>query len=367
MAHNEGQEPTERPTQKRLEEARREGQIPRSPDLAAAVVLTAAAAILYWSGGHVAARLGDVLRSALRPPSELLLDPNYLVVGLAQVALASLWVITPLLAATFVVALAAPVTVGGANFSLSALQPKFSRLNPLAGLGRMFSTRALTELIKALLKFALVGTVAAIALDSLSASLMRLGSGPIARDIAQAGRLCAGVLVALVTALALIAAIDVPYQIWRHNRELRMTHQQIREEHKEQEGSPETKGRIRAQQQLLARGRMMQDVPTADVIVTNPTHFAVALRYDDARMRAPTLVAKGADLVAARIRSIGADHNVPLVEAPPLARALFRAVDIGDEVPPTLYVAVAQVLTYVYQLRGARKRGAPPPAPPVLS
>ncbi len=168
----------------------------------------------------------------------------------------------------------------------------------------------------------------------------------------------------LVCGLAVIAAFDVPYQLWQHAKDLRMTREEVREEYKESEGSPETRGRIREAQRALSRGRMLQDVPKADVIVTNPTHFAVALRYDEKKMRAPIVVAKGTELVALKIREIAAENNVPIVEAPPLARALFKSVDLGREVPAALYVTVAQVLTYVYQLRAARERGAaPPPAP----
>ena len=168
----------------------------------------------------------------------------------------------------------------------------------------------------------------------------------------------------LVCGLAIIAAIDVPFQLWQHSKDLRMTREEVREEYKESEGSPETRGRIREAQRELSRGRMLQEVPTADVVITNPTHFSVALRYDDKKMRAPVVVAKGTDLLAAKIREIAAEHGVPVIEAPPLARALHRSVDIGREVPAALYVAVAQVLTYVFQLRAARERGMAPPQAP---
>jgi len=166
--------------------------------------------------------------------------------------------------------------------------------------------------------------------------------------------------------LLLIAAIDVPYQLWRHASELKMSREEVRQEAKESDGSPEVKGRIRQVQQAIARGRMLQDVPSADVIITNPTHYAVALRYDDKRARAPVVVAKGTELIAARIRAIAGEHGVAIVEAPPLARALYRSVDLGGEIPATLYAAVAQVLTHVYQLRAARRAGTQLPTAPTI-
>jgi flagellar biosynthesis protein FlhB len=246
------------------------------------------------------------------------------------------------------------------------LAPNFTRLSPIAGFGRMFSMRGVVELAKAFAKFGLIALIAAIFLWVKRAELLQLGSEPPAAAISHAITLSGHALLALAGALVLIAAVDVPWQLFQHMKQLRMTRQEIRDELKESEGNPEVKGKIRQIQQDMARRRMMQEVPKADVVVTNPTHFAVALRYDDKRMRAPIVIAKGADAVAARIREVATEHNVPLFEAPPLARALFRSVDLNREVPATLYVAVAQVLTYVYQVRAARQSGAIPPAPPTI-
>jgi flagellar biosynthetic protein FlhB len=205
-----------------------------------------------------------------------------------------------------------------------------------------------------------------VLLRGLTPQLMGLSSEPLSQAIGHSASLTGYSLIVLVCGLAVIAAFDVPYQLWQHAKDLRMTREEVREEYKESEGSPETRGRIREAQRALARGRMLQDVPKADVVVTNPTHFAVALRYDESKNRAPVVVAKGTELLALKIREIATENGVPVLEAPPLARALYKSVEIGREVPAALYVTVAQVLTYVYQLRAARERGAAPPPPPTL-
>jgi flagellar biosynthesis protein FlhB len=366
VAETQAQERTEQPTPKRLDEARKRGQVPRSIDLSSAAVVLTAAAMILATGGVMAQAMADVMRSGLSLSAAEVVEASSMIERLSSTFAKALWSVAPLLGVTLVAALAAPLVTGGWNFSTEALMPKFDRLNPMSGFGRMFSTRSLVELAKALAKFALVGLVAVLLLAFFTSRLLGLSGEPIAQGIAHAGMLSVQALVALAAALAVIAAIDVPYQLWQHKSELKMTREEVREEMKESEGSPEIKGRIRALQQAMARGRMMQDVPKADVIVTNPTHYSVALKYDDAKMRAPIVVAKGTDLIAARIRELATEHGVPIVEAPPLARALHRSVDIGGEVPAGLYVAVAQVLTYVYHVRAARANGKQPPAPPSI-
>jgi len=244
--------------------------------------------------------------------------------------------------------------------------PQFSRLNPATGIGRVFSTRGLVELGKGLAKVAVVALIAYVLLKGMTPQMMGLSAEPLNGAIGHAAALAGYALLVLACGLAVIAAVDVPYQLWQHSRDLRMTREEVKEEYKESEGSPETRGRIREAQRALARGRMLQEVPKADVVITNPTHFSVALRYDEKRMRAPTVVAKGTDLIAAKIREVATEHGVPIVEAPPLARALYRSVELGREVPAALYVTVAQVLTYVYQLRSALERGVTPPPKPVI-
>lgn len=366
MSEHSAQERTERATPKRLEEARREGRVPRSQELTTSVVLLAAATALLFFGDGVGQSLAAAMREGLELTRAEALDDSQLVPALSTALYHAGLACLPVFGIVVLAVLAAPLTIGGWNVSGKPLVPDFQRLDPLAGFGRMFSMRGFVELAKALAKFALVAAVAALLLWRSAADLLALGGEATGTAIGHATQLVGTTLLALASVLLLIAAIDVPYQLWRHASELKMSREEVRQEAKESDGSPEVKGRIRQVQQALARGRMMQDVPTADVIVTNPTHFAVALRYDERRSRAPVVVAKGTDLIAARIREIGREHGVTIVEAPPLARALHRSVDIGGEIPAALYAAVAQVLTYVYQLRAARRSGAAPPPPPTV-
>lgn len=364
--HEQAQERTEKPTPKRLEEARRKGQIPRSRDLTAAAVTLAGGASLYLTGGYVAEQISGMMRSSFSLSREEALDASYLLPALAGAAGEALRACLPLLVMVLVAALLAPLVLGGWNFSGESLVPKFERLSPLQGFKRMFSPRSFIELGKALAKFGVVAVIAVIVLWKDAGELIGLGREPLPQAIAHAFKLSIQGFLAISAGLLLIAAIDVPYQLWQYAKQMRMSREEVRRELKESEGSPEVKGRIRQLQQELARRRMMQDVPRADVVVTNPTHFAVALRYDEKRMRAPIVVAKGVDLVAARIRELATEHNVAIFEAPPLARVLYRNVDIGGEIPSSLYVAVAQVLSYVFQLRVAKRSGLQPPERPVV-
>jgi flagellar biosynthesis protein FlhB len=366
MAENDDQERTEQATPKRLEEARRKGQIPRSRDLSAAAVMLAGGTALYMTGDQLASQFSGLMRRGLSLTREQALDTTHMLSTLASAGADGLLACLPVLGVVLLAALAAPLALGGWSFSSEALMPQFSRLNPLQGIKRMFALRSLIELGKALAKFGIVGLVAVIVLWGDAAELMGLGQEPIEQAIGHAVKLSGKALLLISAGLLIIAGFDVPYQLWQYAKQLRMSREEIRQEYKESEGSPEIKGRIRQMQQALARQRMMQDVPKADVVVTNPTHFAVALRYDEKRMRAPIVVAKGVDLVAARIREIANEHSVPIFEAPPLARTLYRNVDIGGEVPSSLYVAVAQVLSYVFQLRVARRSGLQPPERPTV-
>ncbi len=360
------QERTEQPTPKRLEEARRHGQVPRSPELTTATVMLIAGVGLHFAGSRIALALNGIMRSDLALGREQALEASSLIPSLASSAAQALEAIAPILALTLVGALLAPIALGGWNLSLQALVPDVTRLSPMNGLRRLFSMRSGVELGKAFAKFLLVALIAVLFLKGRSSDLMALGVEPLPTAVAHAAALGGDALLAFCGALALIAAVDVPWQLWSYRQRLLMSRQEIREELKDNEGSPEMKGRVRRAQQEAAKRRMMQEVPKADVVVTNPTHLAVALRYDEQRMRAPIVVAKGADEVAARIREVAIEHRVPIFEAPPLARALHRAVAIGGEIPTSLYVAVAQVLTYVYQLRTARRTGAMPPALPKI-
>lgn len=365
MAEND-QERTERPTAKRLEKAREEGQVPRSSELNAAAVLLVTGGGLHFLGGSVGANLLDLMRSALNVRPAEALDPGLALSAASAEMLHALIACAPLLGLTMIAALVAPLALGGWNLSLEALAPNFTRLDPIAGFGRFFSAHGAVELGKAFGKFLIVATVAVAVLRKQSPHLLALGAAPLPAAIAQAATLASDALLAVSGGLVLIAAIDVPWQLWQYSDKLKMSRDEIRQEFKESEGAPEVRSRIRRTQREFARRRMMHEVPKADVVVVNPTHFAVALRYDESRMRAPLVVAKGMDLVAARIREIATEHAVPIFEAPPLARALHHSVEIGSEVPATLYVAVAQVLTYIYQLKAARTSGARPPEPPAI-
>jgi flagellar biosynthetic protein FlhB len=357
---------TEQPTSKRLEEARRQGQVPRSPELNSAAVMLLGGGALYFMGAHLGEQLFQMMRSGLTLTREDALDQGRAIVTFGNYVLHAMLACAPVLGLTFVAALVAPIAIGGWNLSFSVLAPDFTKLNPANGLGRIFSPRSLVELAKALVKFLFIAAIAACLLWNNVGELMGLSAEPLHTGLGHAARLAGHAFLMLAGTMGLIAAVDVPYQLWQHNQKLKMTREEIREEAKESDGSPEMKGHIRRAQMDLARRRMMQEVPKADVIVTNPTHFAVALRYDDKRMRAPIVVAKGADLVAARIREIATENNVPIFEAPPLARALHRNVEIGGEIPSNLYVAVAQVLTYIYQMKAARNYGAVMPQPPAI-
>ena len=257
----------------------------------------------------------------------------------------------PLLALTVVIALAGPLLLSGWTFSTDQISMKFSRLNPITGFGRMFSWRGLLELFKALIKFAFILTVAVIVLWNEVDSVLGLGSESLHSAASHAAHLAAWTFLLLSCALVVLPLIDVPFQLWDHTRQLRMTHQEIRDENKLSEGSPEVKARIRQLQRDVARRRMMKAVPQADVIVTNPTHYSVALRYDQGKARAPVVVAKGMDLIALHIRTVAAEHQVPVIEAPPLARALYYSTKLDKEIPMGLYLAVAKLLAYVYQLK----------------
>jgi flagellar biosynthesis protein FlhB len=363
MAENE-QERTEQPTSKRLEEARKKGQVPRSTELSAAAVILTVGGGLHFLGGYMGTRLNGLMSASLTLTREQSVDESFMFPTLLTEAGHGLIACLPILGLTLVAALVAPMLLGGWNLSFTALMPDFTRLNPMNGLGRMFSTRSLVDLVKAYAKFILLALVALLVLKQKSGELMGLGMEPTRVAIAHAISLTGYAFLMLAGVLGLIAAADVPWQLFQHNKQLKMTREEVREEMKESEGSPEIKGRIRSLQREIARRRMMQEVPKADVVVVNPTHFAVALRYDDKRMRAPVVVAKGADVIAARIREVATESLVPIFEAPPLARALFKSVEIGNEIPATLYVAVAQVLTYIYQLKSSRRSGMNPPTPP---
>ncbi|MFO1406064.1 MAG: flagellar biosynthesis protein FlhB [Steroidobacteraceae bacterium] len=359
-------ERTEQPTERRLREARERGQVPRSRELDATLVLLAATLALLAFSPFLVRHAAGLMRAGLAPDPRALLDAGALGSALRHGALTGVVAVLAIGVPAALAALAAPLGVGGAVFSAEALRPDLGRLDPAAGLRRLFGLRGLAEAAKALVKLAVVGGAAALLLSHLLPRIAALGAADVAQGVAEGAWMVVLCLLALSAALGLVALVDVPYQIWNHRRGLRMTREEVREEIKETEGRPEVRGRIRQLQQERARRRMMQEVPKADVVVVNPTHFAVALRYESGRVRAPRVVARGRELVAARIREIAELHRVPVFESPPLARALYFATEVGEEIPAGLYTAVAKVLAWVYRTRTALRDGvAPPPAPSI--
>ena len=364
MAEDSELEKTEPASQKRLDDARKEGDVPRSRELATCGVLVAAGAAFAMFGGSMTKQLGSLLSNSLTFEREHAYDMNFLVSRAASLLVDVLIAFAPLAGLLVLVAIGAPLLIGGWNFTAKAFMPNFGKLNPLKGLGNMVSTHSLVELIKAIVKTALVGFVAWTVVGLKQDAVMALALEPLNVGSAHVGELMLDCFMLIVASLAAIAAIDVPYQLWHHANKLKMTREELKQEAKESDGNPEIKAKIRQTQREMARRRMMSEIPTADVVVTNPTHYAVALKYTDGKMRAPTVVAKGADEVAAKIRELATEHNVPLLEAPPLARALFRHADLGDEIPEKLYTAVAEVLAYVFQLKAHRTGAGVRPVPP---
>ena len=366
MAEQDLADRTERATPKRIDEARKRGQVPRSPELGAAAVTIAGGAGLYTLGASMSEGMATMLRKGLSQSPAAQLQNSDMMAALSSAFRDALWSVSPLLGLLLAAALLSPLVIGGWNFSTGAIGCKFERLNPINGFNRMFSTRGWLELGKSLAKFSVVALIAVLVLWKRADQLTSLGSQPIELAIGHAAFLCAEALLALAGGLVLIALIDVPLQLWQYHRDLRMTRNEIREENRDAEGSPEVRSRVRSVQQAIARRRMIQEVPKASVVITNPQHFAVALKYDERRMNAPVVVAKGAGEIARRIREVAAEHRVPLVEAPPLARVLYRGVALGAEVPAVLYAAVAQVLSYVFQLQSLATRNAVQLQPPVI-
>ena len=364
MAENEdGQEKTEQATPKKQEEARKKGQVPRSRELTTMAMLLMGAVSMTLMGGPIVQQLGGVMRMGLQIEKAKIFDPWALIEILSQAIYQGFMSLIPFLLVMLVTALAAPVALGGWAFSTEAMSFKTEKLNPLKGLKRIFAVRGLIELVKALAKFLLIGSVGAGLLWHYLPELMGLGREPVVSALAHLGSILSVSFIVLSASLLLIAAIDIPFQLWDHSKNLKMTRQEVKDEAKNTEGKPEVKARIRAMQREVAQRRMMQEIPKADVVITNPTHYAVALRYDADRMAAPVVVAKGVELVAGQIRAVATANNVPFFEAPPLARALYYSTDIEQQVPAGLYLAVAQILAYIFQLK-ASVAGGPIPVQP---
>ena len=348
-----GQERTEQPTERRLQEARKKGQVPRSKELNTMLSLLFASIALLLLGGGISQSIMRISADGFSVSRELAFDASQLPFQFMYMASQTLLALSPFMAVMLVAALAGPLLMGGWSFSLETISFKVEKLNPIKGFARIFSLKGLVELVKALAKFVLLLGAAILVFFAIDQQLLSLTSmSPKAAGV-EAVTVLVQVLLILSATTILIVALDVPFELWNHQKQLRMTKQEIRDEMKETDGNPQVKQRIRTVQRQLAESRMMEDVKTADVVITNPTHYAVALQYLDRPGSAPRVVAKGKDLTALRIRSIATEHDIPLFEAPPLARALYRSTEIGHEIPHILYMAVARVLAYVFQLKNA--------------
>ncbi|WP_233840692.1 flagellar biosynthesis protein FlhB [Dyella sp. 2HG41-7] len=364
MADTENEDRTERASEKRLQDAREKGEVPRSRDLSGAMVVLAGASILLSYSSSMFAHMRHIYALGMAYSRDALFSDALMSRAMHAAMGDMLGLLLPIFAATMIAAVGSTVAIGGLNFSSEALVPNFQRLDPISGFGRLFSLNGLIELAKSLLKVAFIGVALVVLLRHDEAAVMATDRGAVNSGIAQALALVAHAALIFSVILAVIGGIDALWQRFDFERKHRMSKQEVKDEHKESEGNPHLKGRIRQMQHQLARRRMIQEVPKADVIVVNPTHFAVALRYDDSRMRAPRVIAKGVDIMAQQIRMVAEAHRVPLVEAPPLARALYATTELGHEIPSALYVAVAQILAYVYQLKQATERGGPIPDVP---
>ena len=348
-----GQERTEQPTERRLQEARKKGQVPRSKELNTMLSLLLASISLLVFGGYISQNLMQISVEGFSIPRELAFDTAQLPFQFMYMASQALLALSPFIAIMLVSVFAGPLLMGGWSFSLESISFKLEKLDPIKGLARIFSLKSLVELAKALAKFVLLLGAAILVFFSIDQQLLSLSSMTPKAAGLEAATILVQVLLILSATMILIVALDVPFELWNHSKQLRMTKQEIKDEMKETDGNPQVKQRIRTLQRQLAEGRMMEDVKTADVVITNPTHYAVALQYLDRPGSAPKVVAKGKDLTALRIRSIAADCDIPIFEAPPLARALYRSTEIGYEIPHVLYMAVARVLAYVFQLKSA--------------
>ena len=363
MAEDSDLEKTEPASSRRLEKAREEGQVPRSREIGAFLIMLVSACAFWFLGPWMMGQTTAIVRRGLMLDEAVLRDPQLMVSRLGGLSVDALLAFAPLLLALLLAALIAPALLGSWVFSVQSLTPDLGRLDPLSGLSRLVSWSGLAELVKAVAKVLLVGGVASWVLWRQRDEVFALFAQSLEVGMASAGHMITFSFLVIVLAMLLIVVIDVPFQLWQYHDRLKMTKEEVKQENKEMEGNPEVKGRIRQLQRQAARKRMMGAVPTADVIVTNPTHFAVALAYKSG-MAAPKVLAKGMGEIALKIRELGAQHAVPMLEAPPLARALYRHAELDKEIPAGLYAAVAEVLAYVFQLNNWKRVGGTYPTPP---
>ena len=350
MAEDSSQEKTELPTARRLEKAREDGDVARSKELSMAMIMIVTSALMIFMGGDIVMSLGHMMTDGLLLDRALIFDVQLLPVHLATILFEGFWAIVPILLVTLFITLLTPAFMGGWIFSTKAFMPKASKLSPIKGFGRMFGVKAIVELLKAVGKFLLVAGIGLFTLTWYSDGLLGLGKGSPEAAFMQAGEIMAWSVFFMCLSLVLIAAIDVPFQAYQHTKKLKMTLQEVKDEMKDVEGRPEVKAAIRQKQREMSMQRMIDAVPDADVVIVNPEHFAVALSYDQASEGAPKVVAKGVDHMSDRIREVAKKNAIEIVRLPTLARAIYYTTELDQEIPEPLYLAVAQVLSYVYSL-----------------
>ena len=346
-----GQEKTEQPTERRKNESKKKGQVPRSRELNTMLSLIFGALGLLVLGGSISSELSSLVETSFSFDREVAFDKDMIPVHLMGTIMSALLILTPFFAVMVVGSFIGPLAMGGWSFSPSSMAFKFEKLSPLKGIKRVFSAKGLLELLKTLFKFILLISATIVLFNLNIDKILNLGVETPTQAFSDATSLLIWSLLALSFTMIFIVMFDVPFELWDHTRKLKMTLQEVKDELKESEGRPEVKSKIRAMQREASQRRMMDDVPTADVVITNPTHFSVALKYEDSPGAAPMVVAKGRDLIAFKIRSVAIENNVAIFEAAPLARALYASTEIGDQIPHNLYLAVAKVLAYIYQLR----------------
>lgn len=353
--NDQSQEKTEEATPRRVEKAREDGQAPRSKELTTTAVLLAGSFSLLWFGGYLSQNILDIARFNFDLPREAVFDTSYMFSNLGKSLYYAFLGLIPIFSVLALAAIIGPIALGGWLFSIKSMMPKMSRMNPIEGLKRMFSTKALMELGKALAKVFVILLLSLVLLKSMQGDLLSLAYEDLFVAIEHSMLIGAWTAIALSLATILIAIVDVPFQIWDNAKKLKMTFQDVKDESKDTDGKPEVKGRIRQLQQEIANRKMMADVPEADVVITNPTHYSVAIKYKPDMMETPIMIAKGVDQAAIKIREIAGVHQIDIIESPMLTRAIYHTTKVNEEIPKGLYIAVAKVLAYVFQLRNFRR------------
>ena len=364
MAEESDLEKSEQASSTRLEKAYEEGDVPRSKELATCVLLFTAGLSIWGLGSHLTGALKDMLSAGLIFDSKLAFNTDSTLSRISSQIIDLLIAFAPLGFALIIAALAAPVLVGGWNFSTNLLVPNFERLDPIKGMGNLFSKNSLVELVLSVAKATVVGVVAYFVISADFAQLITLSVVPIEVGLAETGLFLVQSFIFIVGALVAIAMVDVPYQLYRYAEKLKMSRQELKQESKEGNGNPEIKAKIRQQQREMSRRRMMSNVQKADVIITNPTHYSVAIQYKEGDMRAPVLLAKGSDTIALRIREIAKEHEILILESPKLARAIYANTELDSEIPESLYLAVAEILAFVFQVKNFNGRSGSYPTQP---